>query len=641
MPISEIELNQDHHESFFRHLEQYLQDLKEEEVNVSLTNFSSSRLGPVLASSSFESSSENINGSTFGMIQEVNNNDHHLISQKTFPLSRNECLPSLNDSSQSDSTQMGFNGSSQKTSSSSSNALIFNGLKFLLICGKNLSKHQANIHVNNISKRGGFVEIFNNQTLSGEVDYVICGSEKFEKVKQLMPRYKNVVSPTFIIDCLHAQKLISNIKKYSIQIPEQTSKESFSQLYSINTPSTSQETTCLYPSHENKEKDNPSQFENKEKDKQERKNRFLNSFVCVNSNISSSSSNSCVNQELADMFDKLYKHYNSMNEPFRAMAYRKATTILRGISFKITSIDQIADIPGIGDKVREKIKEYLQFGKISRLESVQTNNVNTVIQSFTKIWGVGTKTAEILYSQGCRKIEDIDTSILNHQQLIGLKYYYEFQKRIPREEVKRISKIVQNIARKISSNIICEAVGSFRRGKPDCGDVDILISVRNGADDVYSSSADSSDSVSNIENFSLDGLLQKIVSKLQDMKIITDTLSMSCKLHLEEDENDTFMGVYCFEDVGIHRRIDIKVYRREHYAFALLYFTGSDHFNRSIRLLCRKKGYSLSDKSLCANTIRDKKSNRIHDGVKIPCATEREIFEKIGIPYKEPHERDV
>ncbi|KAG2389144.1 hypothetical protein C9374_014544 [Naegleria lovaniensis] len=586
------------HDSFFSHLEQYLNDLQQEEEEAYSQRFTPPEI------CSLSSSTEN----------------NLLVCNFHPPIGIVSSNDDPHSSSSSQPSQMGFNCSSQKTISSNL-ALIFDGLKFLLICGKNMSKQQANIHSNNISKRGGFVEIFNNQKLSGEVDFIICGSENFEKYKQLMPVFKNVVSPNFIIDCLQAQRLITNIKKY---IPEQSPNESFSQVNSIIT--TSQETTLQDASHV-------------EKAKMERKNRFLNSFVCVNN--TTSSGNGSPNQELADLFDKLYKHYNSMNEPFRAMAYRKATTIIKGISFKITSIDQIAEISGIGDKVREKIKEYLQFGKISRLESVQTNNVNTVIQSFTKIWGVGTKTAETLYSQGCRKIEDIDTSTLNHQQLIGLKYYYEFQNRIPREEVERISKIVQNIARKISSNIICEAVGSFRRGKQDCGDVDILISVRTGIDDVYSSSADSTDSESNIENFSLDGLLQKIVTKMQDLKIITDTLSMSCKLHLEEDENDTFMGVYCFDDVGIHRRIDIKVYRREHYAFALLYFTGSDHFNRSIRLLCRKKGYSLSDKSLCANTIRDKKSNRIHDGIKISCATEREIFEKIGIPYKEPHERDV
>ena len=43
------------------------------------------------------------------------------------------------------------------------------------------------------------------------------------------------------------------------------------------------------------------------------------------------------------------------------------------------------------------------------------------------------------------------------------------------------------------------------------------------------------------------------------------------------------------------RRLDLKVYPREEYAFALLYFTGSDHFNRSMRHYAKARGYSLSD----------------------------------------------
>jgi hypothetical protein len=36
----------------------------------------------------------------------------------------------------------------------------------------------------------------------------------------------------------------------------------------------------------------------------------------------------------------------------------------------------------------------------------------------------------------------------------------------------------------------------------------------------------------------------------------------------------------------LHRRIDLKSYRRVHFPFALLYFTGPDHFNRCVRCAC-------------------------------------------------------
>ena len=55
------------------------------------------------------------------------------------------------------------------------------------------------------------------------------------------------------------------------------------------------------------------------------------------------------------------------------------------------------------------------------------------------------------------------------------------------------------------------------------------------------------------------------------------------------------MGVCEFDD-QTHHRIDIKHYPLEQYAFALLYFTGSGMFNRSMRLYATTLGLQLSDK---------------------------------------------
>jgi DNA polymerase/3'-5' exonuclease PolX len=42
--------------------------------------------------------------------------------------------------------------------------------------------------------------------------------------------------------------------------------------------------------------------------------------------------------------------------------------------------------------------------------------------------------------------------------------------------------------------------------------------------------------------------------------------------------------------LGIHRRIDIKYYPRDQFGYAILYFTGSDHFNRFV-LIDKLKEY--------------------------------------------------
>ena len=56
------------------------------------------------------------------------------------------------------------------------------------------------------------------------------------------------------------------------------------------------------------------------------------------------------------------------------------------------------------------------------------------------------------------------------------------------------------------------------------------------------------------------------------------------------------MGVCYFE--GQHHRIDIKHYSVDQYAFALMYFTGSDLFNRQMRMVAHSKGLMLSDHGL-------------------------------------------
>lgn len=69
---------------------------------------------------------------------------------------------------------------------------------------------------------------------------------------------------------------------------------------------------------------------------------------------------------------------------------------------------------------------------------------------------------------------------LTSLQLIGLKYYEDLCKKIPRSEVQEITNIVQRAINTLFSEngLLVETVGSFRRGKSMCGDVDILITMK-------------------------------------------------------------------------------------------------------------------------------------------------------------------
>jgi DNA polymerase lambda len=64
------------------------------------------------------------------------------------------------------------------------------------------------------------------------------------------------------------------------------------------------------------------------------------------------------------------------------------------------------------------------------------------------------------------------------------------------------------------------------------------------------------------------------------------------------------MGVCQYQE-EIHHRIDIKYYPINEYPYALLYFTGSDMFNRSMRLYASKLGIQLSDHGAVARRKND------------------------------------
>merc|ERR1711971_1167042 len=122
---------------------------------------------------------------------------------------------------------------------------------------------------------------------------------------------------------------------------------------------------------------------------------------------------------------------------------------------------------------------------------------------------------------------------------------------------------------------------------------------------------------------------------LEKTGFLKERLSLSKKATEKGCEN--YMGVCQVPGYERARRIDIKVYPKEQYGFALLYFTGSDYFNRSMRLFAEKKGYTLSDHGLAP--IAKSKGTKINKGMTVPCQTEEAVFKALGLPYKTPAER--
>ncbi|XP_037351879.1 DNA polymerase lambda isoform X2 [Talpa occidentalis] len=220
--------------------------------------------------------------------------------------------------------------------------------------------------------------------------------------------------------------------------------------------------------------------------------------------------------------------------------------------------------------------------------------------------------------QGFRTLEDIrNHASLTTQQAIGLKHYNDFLERIPREEATEIQQTVWKSAQAFNPGLLCVACGSYRRGKATCGDVDVLVTHPDGR--------------------SHQGIFSPLLDSLRQQGFLTDDLVSQ----EENGQQQKYLGVCRLPGPGRrHRRLDIIVVPYSEFACAILYFTGSAHFNRSMRALAKTKGMSLSEHALSTAVVRDAQGHKVGPGRVLPTPTEKDVFRLLGLPYREPAERD-
>ncbi|NXO56783.1 DPOLL polymerase, partial [Aramus guarauna] len=199
-------------------------------------------------------------------------------------------------------------------------------------------------------------------------------------------------------------------------------------------------------------------------------------WVCAHSSNSKKKNH---NQYITEKLEVLAKAYSVQGDKWRALGYSKAINALKSYHKPVTSYQEACKIPGIGKRMAEKILEVLETGHLRKLDHISESV--PVLELFSNIWGAGVKTAQMWYQQGFRTLDDIRTkATLTSQQAVGLKHYTDFLERMPREEAAEIEQTVRQAALALKPGLVCVACGSYRRGKPTCGDVDVLVTHPDG-----------------------------------------------------------------------------------------------------------------------------------------------------------------
>ena len=297
-------------------------------------------------------------------------------------------------------------------------------------------------------------------------------------------------------------------------------------------------------------------------------------------------------------FSKLVKQYQqNETKKYNLRALRTFMHHLKKYDGPILSGSQLQEsLQGIGPKIKARIDEILTTGRLSELSEV--DDINSLLQ----ITGMGLTRAKEWYSQGIRTIEDARKAIhlqKTHAIEIGMKYYEDFQQKIPREDIQQMHDFLQKELRAIDPHIVFDICGSYRRGEKESGDIDVLLSLKGEDSEVP--------------------LLQKVVAKLTDIGFLIDTLTSKGKTK--------WMGVCRIKQMAA--RIDLRVVPMRSYAMALLSFTGSKEFNISLRKRAIDMGMRINEYYILQKDGKE----RIYP------KTEKQIFNYLQIPYIPPSKR--
>ena len=138
-----------------------------------------------------------------------------------------------------------------------------------------------------------------------------------------------------------------------------------------------------------------------------------------------------------------------------------------------------------------------------------------------------------------------------------------------------------------------DVAGSYRRGEPTSGDIDLLV-----------------ESLPGLNMLGVVTLLQSIIPA-----------------KLVQGES-LFMGVVRLDEQHNGHRIDIRLVDSFYYPTSLMYFTGSQQFN----ILMRQRAIELEMKL-------NEYGLYLYGDIQIPTMTEQDIFKYLGVAYLSPIER--
>jgi DNA polymerase (family 10) len=304
-------------------------------------------------------------------------------------------------------------------------------------------------------------------------------------------------------------------------------------------------------------------------------------------------------REIADLLDL-------NGEKFKPEAYRRAARSIETLSEELGGVAErggLREVPGVGEAIAEKLREYLASGRIGYLDRLRTE-IPAGLLEMMRLSGVGPKTTRRFWTElGVTDRTELARAI-DAGRLEGLKGFGPRKidqvraalvaaaagpapGRAPIEAVYATAVSIRETLRTNAPIERVEIAGSFRRGRETVGDLDVLVTSKDP---------------------------EKVFDVFSALPTIAEV-----KMRGGTKETVVLRG-------GL--QVDLRVVEPEAFGAALQYFTGSKEHNVRLRSLARELGLKINEYGVFRGEER------------VGGRTEEEVYGLLGLAWIPPELRE-
>ncbi|QWG22302.1 DNA polymerase/3'-5' exonuclease PolX [Bradyrhizobium sediminis] len=308
------------------------------------------------------------------------------------------------------------------------------------------------------------------------------------------------------------------------------------------------------------------------------------------------------NAEIAAMFDQAAELLEIGGEnQFRVRAYRRAARVIEGLPKAAGSLlksgRDLSELPGIGKDLAGKIADIVKTGHFGLLDTLK-RKLPGELGEMAALPGLGPKRIKLLYDKlKVRTLNDLRQAIKTERlrELRGFGPAIEKKLLGALEKPQPARRFKLSVAEAEAEALVgflrgsgrVVVAGSYRRRRDTVGDLDVLVTAKDGAA--------VGDSLAKYEN----------VAQVIAHGPTRTTVMLRSGL-----------------------QVDVRAVPEESYGAALLYFTGSKAHNIALRGLANQHGWKLNEYGLFSGKRR------------IAGATEEDVYEKLKLAYIVPELRE-